>query len=124
MAAPKLIGGGRALRVCDGCGGVDDHPRHAIVGGPDAFPAPTDELIATVLDNAEAAGADPYTRARLLRDLVSLASIDLHMDCCRERGCPTGACNTQTAGAEAKRGKALLSHLAGTPSEVAEVVLS
>jgi hypothetical protein len=34
-----------------------------------------------------------------------------HMDCCREAGCPTGACDEVTAGAEDLRGDELLEHL-------------
>ena len=34
-----------------------------------------------------------------------------HMDCCREAGCPTGACDEVTAGAEDLRGEELLEHL-------------
>lgn len=106
-----MIGGDRAYRVCDACGGVDDHPRHVIAGGADSFAAPTDEIVALVMANARAAGLDEIVVARLLRDLLSSASMDLHMDCCRERGCPTGACDVQTSGAEKARGAKLLEHL-------------
>lgn len=35
MASNELIGGGRALRGCVGCGQTDDHPRHVIDSGAD-----------------------------------------------------------------------------------------
>lgn len=113
-----MIGGGRAYRVCDGCGGVDDHPRHVIAGAPDAYPAPTDETISKVLSSAKALKLDDLVIARLLRDLMSTASLDFHFDCCRERGCPTGSCDQQTTGAEDLRGADLLEHLVAQPATV------
>lgn len=102
------IGNGRLVRVCDLCGGVDDHPRHVLAGGvPDIFPQPSEDILDRVLENAPAAD-----RARLVRDLLDTSSSDRHMDCCREAGCPDGSCDAQTAGAESKRGGALLKHLA------------
>lgn len=101
------IGGGRILRVCDACGGVDDHPRHTLTGPPDAFDAVPDEIVTKVLDNAPA-----DERVRLLRDLQDTSSIELHRDCCRARGCPDGDCDRLTAGAEDLRGADLLDHLA------------
>lgn len=120
MAHP-MIGGGRAYRVCDECGQVDDHPRHVIAGGPEAYAAPTDDTITKVLASARELELDEAVVARLVRDLLSTASLDLHMDCCRARGCPTGACDEQTAGVEELRGANLLDHLVTTPSTVAEV---
>ena len=35
MASTELIGGGRAVRGCIGCGQHDDHPRHQIDTGAD-----------------------------------------------------------------------------------------
>ena len=114
--AHAMIGDGRAYRVCDACGQVDDHPRHVIAGALEAYPAPADETISSVLAAAKKLKLDEPTTARLLRDLLSTASLDLHMDCCRERGCPTGACDQQTAGAYELRGADLLDHLVATPS--------
>lgn len=86
-------GEGRPLRVCDLCGGVDDHPRHSF-GGPvtGVFRPPTDEVVEKVLANAPA-----DQRGRLLRDLMDTSSLDLHKDCCRDAGCPTGTCNEELA---------------------------
>lgn len=101
------IGKGRRLRVCDLCGGVDDHPRHVIAGTtPGTVTAPTAETVRKVIANAPKDEAD-----RLLADLVDTASSDRHMDCCREAGCPDGSCIVVTAGAEEKRGASLLAHL-------------
>lgn len=100
------IGNGRSLRVCDLCGGVDDHPRHVLSGLPDVYAPPAEEIIARVLDQAP-----PEHRARLLRELIDTSSQDRHMDCCREAGCPAGTCAEQTAGVEDLRGAGLLAHL-------------
>lgn len=109
------IGNGLALRVCDLCGGVDDHPRHVQMGtAGEVFPAPTDEVVAKVV--AAAADAGPDDAARLLRDLLDTSSSDRHLDCCREAGCPLPAgdpnnCANRTAGAEDLRGAELVDHL-------------
>jgi hypothetical protein len=103
----KNIGDGRALRVCDLCGQVDDHPRHVIAGGDSGvFDAPSEEVMNAVIDSAPS-----EERGRLLKELLDTGSSDRHMDCCREAGCPTGTCDEQTAGAEDKRGADLLKHL-------------
>jgi hypothetical protein len=103
------IGNGRLLRVCDLCGGVDDHPRHVIAGAaPDAFVRPDDDILNRVLELAP-----PQERARLVRDLMDTAASDRHMDCCRAAGCLDGSCDIQTAGVEDLRGADLLEHLMG-----------
>jgi hypothetical protein len=103
----KNIGGGRALRVCDLCGGVDDHPRHVIAGQLTGhFERPPAGVIAQV-----AANAPEDQRDRLIDALLDTGTSDRHMDCCREAGCPAGSCNQVTAGAEDKRGAQLLKHL-------------
>ena len=101
------IGNGRLLRVCDLCGGVDDHPRHVLAGGtPDVYRQPSQDVVAKVLQ-----AAPDEERARLVRDLMDTSSSDRHMDCCRAAGCPDRSCDALTEGAESKRGKALLTHL-------------
>lgn len=103
----KNIGEGRPLRVCDLCGGVDDHPRHVIAGSvTDVFPAPSTEVMDRVLKAAPAA-----ERGRLVRDLVDTSSSDRHLQCCAAAGCPGGTCDAQIAGAEDLRGADLLGHL-------------
>lgn len=104
------IGKGRALRVCDACGLVDDHPRHTMAGGsPDIFERPL-PLIVRKVSNAVHNLPDEDAE-RLMAELLDGGSTDLHLDCCRARGCPTGECDTRTAGAETKRGAALVKHL-------------
>lgn len=85
------IGDGRPLRVCDLCGGVDDHPRHSF-GGPltNMFRPPPKKLVNKVLDNAP-----EDVRHELLSALYDTSSLDLHKDCCRDAGCPTGECNAE-----------------------------
>lgn len=108
-----LIGGDRPLRVCDLCGGVDDHPRHSFVGqvpGQAIVPAPTDEIINRVLE-----AASPQDRARLLRDLNDVTTTDRHRDCCAAAGCPDAGdplngCDVLTAGAKGT-GKAMLNNI-------------
>ena len=107
------IGEGRLLRVCDLCGGVDDHPRHVIVGGPEVVAAPSEATVAAVV-----AAAPSDDLARLLRDLYDTSASDRHLDCCRAAGCPDGSCGRQTAGAEGKRGGDLLEHLMTLAEEV------
>jgi hypothetical protein len=97
----------RPLRVCDLCGGVDNHPRHVIAGPQlDAFTRASDDIINRVLETAP-----EEAQARLLRDLMDTGTTDRHMDCCRDAGCPDGTCDVVTAGAEDKRGDELLTHL-------------
>lgn len=88
----NIIGGGRALRVCDLCGGVDDHPRHALAGGDaGAYAAPQGDVIRKV--SAAVADLDPREADRLLSDLMDTGGQDRHIDCCRAAGCPTGDCD-------------------------------
>jgi hypothetical protein len=102
----KNIGGGRALRVCDLCGGVDDHPRHVLAGGDTGmFDRPTDDIMNRVIDTAP-----PEERGRLLRELLDTGTTDRHLDCCAEAGCPTGTCGPQIADAPGT-GKRMLDHL-------------
>jgi hypothetical protein len=104
------------LRVCDLCGGVDDHPRHVIIGteqGQDIIAPPTDEIIAKVVE-----AAPQEHVGRLLRDLMDTTASDRHLDCCRTVGCPQPAddpnnCANKTKGAEDLRGADLVDHIIG-----------
>jgi hypothetical protein len=102
------IGDGRLVRVCDVCGGVDDHPRHQVVGDPGTGP-PNDVAVSAVLE----ADLSSDMRVTLLNDLYDTSLLLRHLDCCRNTGCPDGTCDTQTAGAETLRGAELLRHLTG-----------
>jgi hypothetical protein len=104
------IGEGRVLRVCDLCGGVDDHPRHVIAGTEEeAFARPSDEILNRVLDAAPA-----EERARLVRELIDTASSDRHLDCCAAAGCPNDLCGPQVADATGT-GAQMVDHLMNLP---------
>jgi hypothetical protein len=101
------IGKGRALQVCDACGGVDDHPRHVIAGSAGAITGtPTPEIIRKVMTSAPDEDSD-----RLIADLLDTGSLTLHRDCCRDQGCPTGECATLLEGWNGKPGAAMLNHI-------------
>jgi hypothetical protein len=101
------IGGGRALQVCDLCGGVDDHPRHSLAGGDaDTYDAPSGSMVAKVAQAAPEADRD-----RLVAELLDTGTTSRHKDCCREAGCPTGECDAELAGWDGKTGKGLLAHI-------------
>jgi hypothetical protein len=80
-------------RVCEGCGGVDEHPRHIVAGViPDVHPAASAELRETVLANIkELAGAGKLTIENAMAigvDIDDTTTRSLHIDCCAEAGCP------------------------------------
>ncbi len=105
------IGGGRVIKVCDLCGGVDDHPRHVIAGNmADVYEPPNAAIVAKVVANAAKLVAEDGVN-RLIEDLLDTSSQERHMDCCAEAGCPTGACNEVMAAAGTRRGAALLKHI-------------
>lgn len=94
----------RPVRMCDLCGGVDDHPRH--VFAHDVGDGVTDPDIAALA--VKNAGANA---AAIIAHIQDFSTTMRHMDCCREAGCPDGTCNEVTAGAENLRGNALVKHL-------------
>jgi hypothetical protein len=104
--ATKNIGDGRPLRVCDLCGGVDDHPRHVIAGTTRGVFSPSDGALERVLSEAP---RDQQTR--LVRDLLDTTSSDRHLDCCAAAGCPDGSCGVMVEGADGKTGADMLDHL-------------
>ena len=111
--AVERISPDRALRICDVCGGVDDHPRHTLAAGQGEIPVNQANL-AKVLDDTSLSTAD---KARIVADIVDTTTQLRHMDCCRQVGCPDGTCNTLPAGLS---GSALLEHITGEP--VASIV--
>lgn len=118
----SLIGSDRSLRVCDLCGGVDDHPRHSFAGtvpGEAVTQAPTQEVVDKVLD---AAPADQ--RSALLATLYDVTTTDRHRDCCAAAGCPAAGdpkdgCNVLVAGAKGT-GKAMLQNIVAKREKAAK----
>lgn len=107
----QLIGGGRVLKVCDVCGGVDDHPRHVIAGSTaDVFEPVNPAIVAAVVANAAKVAPEEECN-RLIADLLDRSSQERHMDCCAKAGCPTGACPEVMHAAGSRRGAALLNHI-------------
>ena len=103
------------FRVCDLCGGVDDHPRHVIAGVIDDQHPVNEALRETVAANIETLLSEkkiPFSEAmRISADFADTTSSDRHKDCCAAVGCPTGTCGNQIAGAEGKTGAALRKHI-------------
>jgi hypothetical protein len=101
------IGGGRALQVCDLCGGVDDHPRHTLAGFlADTYQAADPAIVAKV-----AQAAPDADRERLVAEAMDTGTTSRHKDCCRAAGCPTGECDVQLDGWSGTTGKGLLTHI-------------
>jgi hypothetical protein len=97
------------VRVCDVCGGVDDHPRHVLAGGDKgSWPVVNEAAVAAVLANE---ALSPEEKAHHVADLVDTTSQYRHYDCCRAVGCPTGTCDVLTVGAEHLRGPELRDHI-------------
>lgn len=95
----------RPVRICDLCGGVDDHPRHVIAHAAGEGVTPHDVGLRAL----EAAPKEH--KAAILAQISDTSTTMRHMDCCRDAGCPDGSCSEVTAGAEDKRGSALVKHL-------------
>lgn len=94
----------RPVRMCDSCGGVDDHPRHVVAFAVGDGVTDTG-VAATALKNA----GDDFEV--VLAQVQDTSTVMKHMDCCRADGCPDGTCDEVTQGAEDKRGDALVKHL-------------
>lgn len=90
MSEVQMIGGDRPLRVCDVCGGVDDHPRHTIAGEKGAAGPPLRSSVEAVMGNET---LTTEQKAAALEDLYETSSQLRHMDCCRKVGCPSGTCD-------------------------------
>jgi hypothetical protein len=115
--ANDLIGDDRPLRVCDLCGGVDDHPRHVVAGVMRDVFHPSDGALERVM-----AEAPEDQRTELVRALMDTTSSDRHMDCCRDAGCPDGSCGVMTQGAEGMTGADLLDHLVAVGPDRSELI--
>jgi hypothetical protein len=91
----------RHLRVCDVCGGVDDHPHHV-----EHYDPPRPDLVPGQ-DFLDRLGEVP---AGAMTELLNPATRSRHMDCCAEAGCAT--CNaTEATHGGAKRGADLIAHI-------------
>lgn len=95
----------RAVRPCDSCGGVDDHPRH-VFAYADGDGRSDPEVAKKALKNASEENWEAVF-AHFSDDTTTMK----HMDCCREDGCPDGTCDAVTKGAEDLKGAELVAHL-------------
>lgn len=68
----------RPLRICQACGGLDDHPRHVIDGVPNNGAASKEFL----------AGLPAGMPATAIAELLTANVISRHIDCCAAAGCP------------------------------------
>lgn len=71
-----------ALRVCDGCGVVDELPRHLVVYPPGGAPAVDQSVMAVVLNS----DLDSETKAAAIADLVDTTQMLYHFDNCDPTG--------------------------------------
>jgi len=93
----------RLKRPCDVCLEVDDHPRHVHGLAPDDpnAVAPNDTDFELVV------GQPGVSAASLQQFLDPLTQIR-HLDCCADKGCPTGTCGPQLEAADHAHGDELL----------------
>lgn len=79
-------------RVCNVCGGVDQHPRHSFTGVIPGVWEPDAELAQTVESNLTAlteSGKISVGEAIAIgREFWDDTSTDRHIDCCASAGCP------------------------------------
>lgn len=101
----------RPMRICDVCGGYDDHPRHTIAYPVGGAPAVDPEVEKILLANLP---LETEQGRAALRDFFDTTIQLRHMDCCRTVGCFDGTCNIVTAGAEDLRGMDLVEHIQAT----------
>lgn len=101
----------RPLRICDVCGGYDDHPRHQVVWSPGQAPAPDPEVYKKLIENIGPANLGEPSAIAAVSDFFDTTVQLRHMDCCRQVGCTDGTCDVVTAGATDLRGPDLQAHL-------------
>lgn len=106
VESPERISLDRPLRICDVCGGVDDHPRHVLAAGIGEIPVNQANLAKVLGDDSLSAD----DKARIVADIVDTTTQLRHMDCCRSVGCPDGSCNSLPEGLT---GAALVEHITG-----------
>lgn len=79
----------RPLRICDVCGGVDDHPRHVLAAAVGEIPVNSEHAKA-VLAMSDLSEEE---RQKLVDDIFDTSTQLRHMDCCAQVGCPDGSCD-------------------------------
>lgn len=79
------------IRMCDTCGGVDDHPRHVHYDPEVNETSP--EIGEKALKNAP-----PEAFAGVLEHIRDNHWVTNHMDCCKTKGCPDGSCDVIVTG--------------------------
>lgn len=102
----------RVFRGCDVCGQVDDHPRH-VLGVPADWPGavPDQTVVAELIRQASAAGADPDQLAFLLAEQADPTTVVRHPDCCAAVGCYDGSCQAMLTRHGGKTRQALIQAL-------------
>jgi len=107
----------RALRICDVCGGVDDHPRHVLAAGVGEIPVNEDNLKKVLADNT----LDVDDKARIVADIIDTTTQLRHLDCCRNIGCPDGSCDIIVPHGTNVIGAEMLDHIVnvGAPAFIA-----
>lgn len=69
----------RNMRLCDMCGGYDDHPRHVTnLATVDPAAVPSREFLASLPDGVSALA---------LQELMDGTTFCRHMNCCAKAGC-------------------------------------
>lgn len=71
----------RLLRLCDVCGGLDDHPRDVTNASPG--------VEGTVPDAAFLNALPENTPPRAVAELMDPTTLVRHIDCCASKGCQT-----------------------------------
>lgn len=107
----------RPMRICDVCGGYDDHPRHVVAWPPGQAPKPDTEVYKVLLGNIGAENLTTPDGVAAVQDFFETSLQLRHMDCCRQVGCTDGSCDVVTAGATDLRGPDLQVHLESRPGE-------
>lgn len=97
------MGTERPMRLCDVCGGLDDHPRH-VTGLPAGAieGTPSNDRLVELTDGRT-------IPVLALKELLNPTTIVRHMDCCAAQGCLICAETEQEY--EARRGQELINHL-------------
>lgn len=80
----------RPIRMCESCGGVDDHPRH--VHGTADGDSPTSVEAATLAGEYAFSLGDPEVARTVMAQIQNTSTQVKHLDCCARDGCPDTSC--------------------------------